>query len=156
MVMSFGYEIMASLLQLGRAFCVFSNGGYLVRPTIILDPKKEKNSSDKIKIYGEKTIETLRNILKTIGDSYSIKGCVVMGKTGTARCAEKHGYSKTDHVYTFAGIVEKGNYKRVIITFINRPQKAHMWASEVAAPLFQRVAERMILLDSQDKKEIMI
>jgi len=59
-------------------------------------------------------------------------------------------------LYTFAGIVEKGDYKRVIVTFINRPQKVHLWASEVAAPLFQRVAERMILLDAQDKKQIMV
>lgn len=156
LVMSFGYEITASLLQLGRAFCVFANGGYLVQPTIILEPKKEERVSKKIKIYDEKIIQEMRSVLKGIGDLHPIKGCLVMGKTGTARCAQGHGYSKTDHLYTFAGIVEKGDYKRVIVTFINRPQKVHLWASEVAAPLFQRVAERMILLDAQDKKQIMV
>jgi len=177
-VMSFGYEISASLMQLGRAFCVFSNGGYLVKPTIVLEQKNNNpvrpdparpelvegveglteraQKQSKVKIYDEKTINTLREILKGIGDLHAVKGCLVMGKTGTARCAEKHGYSHTEHVYTFAGILEKGNYKRVIVTFINRPQKAHMWASAVAAPLFQRVAERMVMLDAVDKKEIMV
>ncbi|KKQ10983.1 MAG: hypothetical protein US22_C0046G0001, partial [candidate division TM6 bacterium GW2011_GWF2_36_6] len=46
--------------------------------------------------------------------------------------------------------------KRVIVTFVNRPQKTHLWASEVAAPLFQRVAERMLIYESADKREIMI
>lgn len=156
MVMSFGYEVTASLLQLGRAFCTFSNGGYLIKPTIILDPKNKGCSFDRIKIYDEKTINTVRLILKGIGDLHPVNGCLVMGKTGTARCAGKHGYSQTEHVYTFVGILEKGDYKRVIVTFINRPQRAHLWASEVAAPLFQRVAERMLMLDSMDKKEIML
>lgn len=150
-VMSFGYEIMASLLQLGQAFCVFSNGGYLISPTIILDQQNPESAASKKRLYSEKTINTLRSILKGIGDLHPVQGCLVMGKTGTARCAEHHGYSQTEHLYTFVGILEKANYKRVIVTFINRPQKAHLWASEVAAPLFQRVAERMILLDAKNK-----
>ncbi|KKQ32242.1 MAG: Peptidoglycan transglycosylase and transpeptidase FtsI [candidate division TM6 bacterium GW2011_GWF2_37_49] len=156
LVMSFGYEITASLLQLGRAFCVFSNGGYLVQPTIVLEPKKNGQYPKKTKIYDDEIIQEMRSVLKGIGDLHHIKGCLIMGKTGTARCAQGHGYSQSEHLYTFAGIVEKGDYKRVIVTFINRPQKVHLWASEVAAPLFQRVAERMILLDAQDKKQIMI
>jgi cell division protein FtsI (penicillin-binding protein 3) len=168
-VMSFGYEIMASLLQLGRAFCIFANGGYLVKPTLVLDPKIKKNNSglsaivlqerrlgSKIKLYTDDTLAQVRQILKSIGDRHTIKGFDVFGKTGTARCAIPGGYSDKEHVYTFAGIVEKGDYKRVIVTFINRPQKAHMWASESAAPLFQRVAERMIIYESADKKRIMI
>ncbi len=154
-VMSFGYEIMASLLQLGRAFCVFANGGYLINPTLVIQPKTKSDRS-RVKIYDDKVISQMRQILKKVGDLYPIKGCDVFGKTGTARCAIPGGYSDKEHVYTFAGIVEKGDYKRVIVAFINRPQKAHMWASESAAPLFQRVAERMIIYESADKKKIMI
>lgn len=155
-VMSFGYEIMASLLQLGRAFCIFSNGGYLVNPTLVIDPNLKKDSDKKVKLYDDKVLTQMRKILKSIGDLHPIRGCDVFGKTGTARCAVPGGYSNTEHIYTFVGILEKGDYKRIIVTFINRPQKAHMWASEVAAPLFQRVGERMLIYESADKKEIMI
>ena len=154
-VMSFGYEIMVSLLQLGRAFCIFSNGGYLVNPTLLLDPKIKKEVS-KIKLYDDKVLSQMREILLGIGNLHPVRGCTVFGKTGTARCAAPGGYSNKEHIYTFAGILEKGDYKRVIVTFVNRPQKAHMWASEVAAPLFQRVAERMLIYESADKHEIMI
>lgn len=155
-VMSFGYEIMASLLQLGRAFCIFSNGGYLVHPTLLMEPKIKKNYSKKIKLYSDDVISKMRQILSGVGALHPIRGCTVMGKTGTARCASHGGYSNKEHVYTFAGIVEKGDFKRVIVTFINRPQKTHLWASEVAAPLFQRVAERMLIYESVDKREIML
>ncbi len=155
-VMSFGYEIMASLLQLGRAFCIFSNGGYLVNPTLLMEPKIKKDYSKKIKLYSDDVISKMRQILSGVGALHPIKGCTVMGKTGTARCASHGGYSNKEHVYTFAGMVEKGDYKRVIVTFINRPQKTHLWASEVAAPLFQRVAERMLIYESADKCEIML
>jgi cell division protein FtsI (penicillin-binding protein 3) len=154
-VMSFGYEVMASLLQLGRAFCIFSNGGYLVNPTLLLDPKIKKELP-KIKLYDDKILYQMREILLGIGNLHPVRGCTVFGKTGTARCAIPGGYSTKEHIYTFVGILEKGNYKKVIVTFINRPQKTHLWASEVAAPLFQRVAERMLIYESADKREIMI
>jgi hypothetical protein len=32
----------------------------------------------------------------------------------------------------------------------------HFWASEVAAPFFQKVAERMIVYESADKGKIMV
>ncbi len=158
-VMSFGYEIMASLLQLGRAFCIFSNGGYLVNPTLIIDPKIKKGAvchPDKIKLYDDKILSQMREILLGIGNLHPVRGCTVFGKTGTARCAIPGGYSDKEHIYTFVGILEKGDYKRVIVTFINRPQKTHLWASEVAAPLFQRVAERMLIYESADSGKIMI
>jgi cell division protein FtsI/penicillin-binding protein 2 len=161
--MSFGYEIMASLIQLGRAFCIFANGGYLVKPTLLLDPKMPEakikrdlssKSAPKPKLYNDHVLSQMRKILQDVG--YTVRGCTVMGKTGTARCAVHGGYSNTEHLYTFVGIVEKGDYKRVIVTFINRPQKTHLWASEVAAPLFQKVAERMIVYESADKGKIMV
>jgi len=159
-VMSFGYEIMASLLQLGRAFCIFSNGGYLVNPTLLLDPKLKPDAKikheTKTKLYNDKVLSQMREILLGIGELHPVRGCTVFGKTGTARCAIPGGYSDKEHIYTFVGILEKGDYKRVIVTFINRPQKTHLWASEVAAPLFQRVAERMLVYGSSEKCEIMI
>lgn len=180
-VMSFGYEIMVSLLQLGRAFCIFSNGGYLVEPTLVIEPKIKKDASchpavsaeasgegrklvsgsincksPKTKLYDSKVLSQMREILLGIGSLHPVRGCTVFGKTGTARCAIPGGYSDKEHIYTFVGILEKGDYKRVIVTFINRPQKTHLWASEVAAPLFQRVAERMLIYESADRREIMI
>lgn len=149
-VLAFGYEIMASLLQLGTAFSIIANGGYSVKPSLVIDPPQEP--WQKIKLLSDKSIEQIKDIMEKVAERYKVQGYRVMGKTGTARCVKDGVYSTKDHLYTFAGIVEKNDYKRVIVTFIKEPERAHMWASEVTAPLFQRVAERMVILDKTRKK----
>lgn len=156
-VMSFGYELMATILQLGKAFSVIANGGYAVEPVLVKEPTRMKNSFRK-KIYKSKTIYDIKNILEPIGILYAknLEGFRVMGKTGTARGMEDGKYSTKKHVYSFAGIVEKGDYKRVIVTFIKEPKGSGWWASQIAAPLFARVAEKMIIQDltSNSLKEV--
>lgn len=147
-VMSFGYEIMASLLQLCRAFCLIANGGYLITPTLVLEPASAQSTQRSSRLYKPQTIRTMKNILEKVGARYVVSGYRIMGKTGTARFARDGKYSAKDHVYTFAGIVERNNYRRVIVTFIKEPKKTSLWASEIAAPLFQKIAERMVIYES--------
>lgn len=144
-VMSFGYEISATLLQLAKAFCIIANGGYDVRPRLI---KSNENVLSK-KLYSDETIRQMKYILESIGKLYNkgIENFRIMGKTGTARLVKDGRYSTKDHIYTFAGIVEKDDYKRVIVTFVNNPNKGGLWASQVSAPLFNRIAERMVVND---------
>lgn len=145
-VLSFGYEIMASLLQLGQAFSVIANGGHLIKPTLLKNQKSLSIETEKL--YKQETLEQIKEILESIGSRYKVAEYRIMGKTGSARCAEPGGYSQTRCLYTFAGIVEKDDYRRVIVTFIQEPEKKVRWASEVAAPLFQAVAGRMVLVDA--------
>ncbi|MCK4650668.1 penicillin-binding protein 2 [Candidatus Babeliales bacterium] len=148
LVLSFGYELMGTILQLGKAFCIISNDGYDVCPQLITKPKKFRSTFRK-KIYKDKTIKQIKKILQTIGNNYkqNLEGFRVMGKTGTARSVKNGKYSKKHHVYFFGGIVEKGPYKRVIVTSVNEPKGAHWWASQITAPLFNQVAQRMVIHD---------
>jgi cell division protein FtsI/penicillin-binding protein 2 len=153
LVMSFGYEIMASILQLGRAFCVIANGGYSVAPTLLKNPPPVPFRPNKL--YRDDTIQNMKNTLEWIGVKYPIQGYRVLGKTGTARCVKEGKYSKTAHVYTFAGIVEKDAYKRVIVTFVREPSQSNLWASGVAGTLFQRIAEKMVLYETMNNSHPM-
>lgn len=144
LVLSFGYEMNGTLLQLGRAFGIIANNGYDVHPTIILDNKQSQSE----KLYDLEAIETLKTMLESDWSRKKLDGYRVLGKTGTARIAQKGGYSTTRHLYSFGGIVEKDGYKRVIITFIKEPRKTNLWASQVAAPLFDRIAEKMVIHDT--------
>jgi cell division protein FtsI (penicillin-binding protein 3) len=122
-VLSFGYEIMATLLQLGKAFCVIANGGFDLRPVLVKDPKPKKSIMLQKRLYDKKIIDQIKSILELSGwlkDKYSIKGYRIMGKTGTARSVKRGKYSEKDHIYTYAGIIEKGSYRRVVITFIKQ------------------------------------
>ncbi len=137
-VMSFGYETMLSIMQLGVAMSIVANGGHSVKPTLLkID---QENLKGKL-LYKHDSIRQIKEILASIGDRYAVNGYTVMGKTGTARIAEHGGYSLKRHLYTFAGIIEKDGFRRVIITFLKEPARANLWASDTAGPLFQRVAE---------------
>jgi cell division protein FtsI/penicillin-binding protein 2 len=145
-VLSFGYEMTATLLQLAQAFGIIANGGYKIPPVLL---KEDIGKTAKgPKLYKDKTIEQMKFILGRIGENYPIGDCRVLGKTGTARIVENGHYSNKSHNYTFAGIVEKGNYKRVVIAFLREPDKSALWASGVAAPLFKKVAERMVMYEN--------
>jgi len=163
-VMSFGYEIMVSLLQLARAYCLIANGGYLVNPTLVMPTSicPEGQASKLIvsdnsskPLYSKKSILQIKDILEKIVHRFAIPGFRTMGKTGTARCVKDGKYSDSKHHYTFAGILERGDYKRVIVTFVKEPiETKKLWASQVSGPLFKAVAEKMVIRDMMLKKLI--
>ncbi|MFH1831370.1 MAG: penicillin-binding protein 2 [bacterium] len=148
-VMSFGYEISATLLQLGVAMSMIANGGYLVKPVLVKEDKSYKRNVARKKIYSDKTIAQVKQILEIVGAKYAtIAGYRTMGKTGTARMVVNGRYSNEKHLYTFAGIIEKDDFKRVVITFIKEPAlRKRLWASDVAAPLYKRIAEKLVVHD---------
>ena len=152
-VLSFGYEIMATLLQLARAFSIIANGGQNVQPYMVSKPERKQAPLQRKFLYKKETIDQIKDILEFkdwIKKTYAIKGYRMMGKTGTARSVKDGLYSTKDHVYTYAGIVEKGNYRRVIITFIKEPQKRDAqsrWSSQITLPLFHKIAQKMIVYD---------
>ncbi len=149
--LSFGYEIRATLLQLARAFSIFANGGYLPTPNLVSDTAYK--SQQPSLLYRPETIHHMRSILEktcTQGTAHAAKipGVTVLGKTGTARLIDETGtYSPLKNIYTFAGIVEKGSYKRVIVTFVKEAERHDLYASSVAAPLFERIAQKMLIHD---------
>ncbi|KKP35973.1 MAG: Peptidoglycan transglycosylase and transpeptidase FtsI [candidate division TM6 bacterium GW2011_GWF2_32_72] len=149
--LSFGYEITGSLLQLAKAFCIVANGGYKVHPKLILTENPVENKKEKL--YSDQSISEIRDILeKTILQGTAVKakinGYKVMGKTGTANMVVNGKYDVTKNRYAFCGIVEKGDYRRVIVTFAKEPEvKQKLFAANTVAPLFEKIAEKLLIHD---------
>ncbi len=141
-VLSFGYEINATLMQLAQAFSTIANDGFFIKPTLLISTKLEAPKQ----LYKKETMDKAKVILESIGELHKIPGYRVMGKTGTARLAENGHYSKTRHIYSYGGIIEKDDFKRVIITFIKEPKATHLWASQVSAPIFKNIAEKTAII----------
>jgi cell division protein FtsI (penicillin-binding protein 3) len=139
--LSFGYEISATLLQLARAYGVIAMG-YLVDPIIIKNNSGNNQTTKKL-LYNEHTLNTMRTIL----EKNSINGCRIMGKTGTANLVIDGVYNKDRNTYTFAGIIQKGSYNRIVITFIKEIQRKGLYATSVAQPLFERIAHLLLIHD---------
>jgi cell division protein FtsI (penicillin-binding protein 3) len=144
--LSYGYEISATLLQLATFFSMIANNGYSVQPTLFMHTSTPKSKQ----LYDAPTIATMQQILentviKGSAKKAHIKGYRIMSKTGTANMLVNGQYDPNKNIYTCAGIVERGNYKRVIVTFVKEAPKKNLYASMVTAPLFERVAERMLI-----------
>lgn len=151
--LSYGYEITATLLQLACAFCVIANDGHPVTPRLIIDSsvdKKPEKQQSQNPLYTQEVIDIIKSILKQTTERGTakragIKGYTIMSKTGTANLLDNGVYNPNKNRYTCAAIVQKDNYQRVIVISIKEAKKKNLYASIVAAPLLERVAERMII-----------
>jgi len=119
-------------------------------PTEVLTKVGSKDEGGQL--YATEHIQTLKNIL-TSGTDYGtarrahIEGYRIMCKTGTANMLINGQYQNDKNLFTCAGIIEKDTYQRVIVTFIKQATGENLFASTVAVPLFERVAQRVIIND---------
>ncbi|TET06936.1 penicillin-binding protein 2 [Candidatus Dependentiae bacterium] len=150
--LSYGYEIAITLLQLARAFCLIANNGTPVQPQLIKEPALRLPPSDHQQLYSQKSIDAIKDILEqttTYGTARrtAIQGYRIMSKTGTANMLENGKYVPNKNLFTCAGIVQKGDYQRVIVAFVKESSQRRLFAATVAAPLFERVAEKVVIHD---------
>lgn len=149
--LSFGYEIRATAIQLAQAFGLIANGGIPIALHLIKGQAQTKENKPR---FSARTIEQMRAMLtKTVEEGTArrarIKGYTILGKTGTAKLLENGRYSESKNIYSFAGIIEKDAYKRVILVYIHSIGVPHykLHADHAVVPLFERVAEKVLIHD---------
>lgn len=150
--LSFGYEISATLLQLAQAIGIIANDGYMIHPTLTKQDTIAKTTKEPL--YSAQTLSNIRDILQATASATTkalsvVPGITIMGKTGTANLVVNGKYVHEHNIYTFAGLIEKGNYKRVIITFIKEVEKKGVLASHIAAPVFVQIAQQLLIHDKK-------
>jgi cell division protein FtsI/penicillin-binding protein 2 len=95
------------------------------------------------------TARTLTNMLVVAVDqengSAQVPGYRVAGKTGTAQIPVPGGYHPTLTVASFAGYLPADDPAFVILVVINKPQTSP-WGGQVAAPVFARIAQQLVVL----------
>ncbi len=149
--LSYGYEITATLLQLACAFSLIANDGHPIKPTLLLKTSQNKPAPDAV--FSPEAINDIKYILEqtTLKGSMkraAMKGYRIMSKTGTANMIVKGQYEPNKNIFTCAGIIEKDGYRRVVVTFIKEASKPNLFASMVTAPLFERVAQKVLIHDA--------
>lgn len=144
--LSYGYEIRVTLLQLACAFAMIARNGSWIEPIIIMSDTAHSTEP----LYSLSSIETIKNILEATAlhgtaKKSQIPGYRIMSKTGTANMLIDGTYDKERNIYTCAGIIEKDTYTRVLVVFVKEIQAPLQYAATVSAPLFERIAEKMII-----------
>ena len=155
---AFGHGISVTPIQIANAYAMLANGGVLNKPYIlrhVLDSDgnivqdSTKNAVSK-RVLSKKTAKQLKLMLMAAtsnegtGSKAKVIGYHVAGKTGTAQKVSGKGYSKDEHISSFAGFVPANNPKFVIYIAIDNPRIKY-FGSEVAAPVFSKLAYHALL-----------
>ncbi len=156
--MSHGYELQMTPLHTLSLFNAVANEGKLIRPMIVKHVKKadkiiETFDSEIInkRICSEATLTKVKEMLegvvergtaRNINDSYY----KIAGKTGTAKNLIKGKYSN-NYYTSFAGYFPAENPKYSCIVIIDNPKGYRIYGSDVAAPVFKEVADKIYALD---------
>ncbi|HUM47010.1 MAG TPA: penicillin-binding transpeptidase domain-containing protein, partial [Chitinophagales bacterium] len=158
--MSVGYEIQISPLQMLTFYNSVANNGVMMKPYLVqqiqeygLPLKEFKPEVLNKKICSEKTLQSLRLILKEVVDSGTARNLrnpnySVAGKTGTAQIAdEKHGYATRVYQSSFVGYfpAEQPLYSCIVV--VNAPSKGVYYGAAVAAPVFKEIADKVYATD---------
>jgi len=78
-------------------------------------------------------------------DRASVAGYNVAGKSGTAEIPTPIGYENNAWIMSFVGFLPADDPQVSIFIRLDRPTTGR-WASQVVAPIFSRLAERLVVL----------
>ncbi|MEX0740143.1 MAG: penicillin-binding protein 2 [Pseudohongiella sp.] len=153
--LSFGYGMSTSTLQLAQAYSVIANGGLRMPVTLLKNGNEMAGAGEPQRVVDASVIEEVRDMLEAVVDpersgfdGASVPFYSVAGKTGTARVVGASGYEANLHNSMFAGFVPADDPRVVVIIVVNEPKGAQHYGSQVAAPVFARIAAgTMRLLD---------
>jgi cell division protein FtsI (penicillin-binding protein 3) len=156
---SFGQGIAATPLQVANAYAVIANGGVFHEPYVvqsIRDPETgihhEVLPKEIRRVLSSEDAAAMRMMLAGVtapgatGVNAKVDGFVVAGKTGTAQKVAPggKGYMKNGYVSSFAGFIPANNPQYVIYVVVDHPKKNSYYGSQVAAPIFSRVASYLV------------
>ncbi|OGZ76766.1 MAG: hypothetical protein A3I87_02590 [Candidatus Staskawiczbacteria bacterium RIFCSPLOWO2_02_FULL_39_8] len=151
---SFGQGIEMTPIQLARSFCIFANGGRLVKPNIV---EKIVHGAEEMMIkpdisgpvISEKTASEVTAMLINVvdrgfGDVAKINGYYLAGKTGTAQVPfkDKKGYYPDKTIQSFIGFGPALNPQFLILVKLDNPKVPKSALS--AAPIFRKLAQYII------------
>lgn len=153
--LSFGYGMSTSTLQLAQAYSVIANGGLRVPVTLLKNGNEMAGASEPQRVVDAAVIQEVQNMLEAVVDpaqggfdGASVPFYSIAGKTGTARVVGASGYEANLHNSMFAGYAPADDPRIVVIIVVNEPKGAQHYGSQVAAPVFARIAAgAMRLLD---------
>ena len=123
---AYGHGITTTPRQLAKGYSIISNGGYNIKPTLILDESKRDIRYNQIisEDVSKKVNLALRKIVTMKEGTASfanISGYEVAGKTGTAQKSISGGYSKKK-INTFASVFPASEPKYVLIVMLDEPK----------------------------------
>lgn len=147
-IMSYGYGVSVSPLQLAQAYTTLANDGWQPNLSFI----KGNPHFHKTQVFKPETARMVRSMLQRAvskegtGSRAKIKGFTTAGKTGTIRKSVEDKGSDNKYISVFAGFAPVDNPGFVAVVMIDTPDAEDYYGSKVAAPVFSKVISRTLRL----------
>jgi cell division protein FtsI/penicillin-binding protein 2 len=152
---AYGQGMAVTPLQMITAIGAIANDGLMMQPNIVQKIVKGDQvslsqpialgrpiSADTAHIVRDMMVAVVNN---GVDDGARLPGYTVAGKTGTAEIATPVGYRSDAWIMSFIGFLPADDPQAIVLIKLDEPQTGR-WASQVVAPLFRRLAERLVVL----------
>lgn len=159
-ILSFGYGLSSSALQLARAYTALADDGILHSVSLL----KREEDDDAVRVFSAKTAKSVRKMMETVlmkdGTAYEarVDGYTAAGKTGTVKkAAGSRGYTEKNYFAVFAGMAPASDPRLIIVVMIDEPSAGQYYGGLVSAPVFSKVmaGALRILEVAPDQEETM-
>jgi cell division protein FtsI (penicillin-binding protein 3) len=143
-----GHGIAVTPIQMAAAYATIANRGVWTRPHLV-DHVAGRPAAhpSRHRVLSVRTADTVRRLLGLVvqegtGTEAEIPGYSVAGKTGTAAKPDlvHGGYSQTNYVASFVGLVPAKKPRLVILVTVDEP-RGTIWGGTAAAPAFAEIAK---------------
>ncbi len=152
---SFGQGVSATPLQMASAISALANDGKIMTPHIVRAIIKDGQeyfiepsvSAMPISAKTARTVsEILARSLEAEASDALVEGYRIAGKTGTAEIPVPGvGYTSGETNTSFVGWGPLDDPRFLVYIWLEKPSTS-IWGSEVAAPVFPKVVEQLVLL----------
>lgn len=151
--MSYGHGIAVSLLQMARAYTVFSNDGRMLPVTML---KQDALADGGVQVFSPAAANAVRSMMETVvspegtAPRAQVAGYRVAGKTGTAHKPVAGRYSANKYISSFIGMAPASRPRLMIAVMVDEPGAGQYYGGIVAAPIFSNVMSGALrILDVQ-------
>ena len=152
---SYGQRMTATPLQMITAFAAIANKGIMRQPRIARqaiteDGPQEAQPITIRRVISAETATLVTDLLVRAviegAPAAQLPGYTIAGKAGTARIATALDYEvgRNSSIVTFIGYLPADDPQIVIMVKLDRPDDYYGY--EVAAPVFRRLADRLVIL----------
>jgi cell division protein FtsI/penicillin-binding protein 2 len=151
---SFGQGIAVTPIQMVEAISAIANDGKMMAPHVVrsvVDNGQQYNVAPQVigNPVSAEAAHTLTDMLTVAMEEEAsgalVEGYSLAGKTGTGEIPTELGYTSTQTNTSFVGWGPSDDPKFVVYVWLEKPTISK-WGSEVAAPVFHDVVEKLVVL----------
>lgn len=172
---AYGHGVSANTLQLAAAMATLGNGGVRMKPILVKEIRdahgevvRSNDPQEDMRVISEEVARQTVAMMELVteeggtGTRARVPGYRVAGKTGTAWKHVNGGYSSTDRIGSFVGLLPADAPRVAMVVVVDSPSEGSRYGGLTAGPVFAQMGVGVArtlglkpdpaLLDEHEKK----